>query len=83
MTVRLVNVVTGHGTGMAKHALALPPGAGVTEWYCANGDKEDGYHAVAQAQEKDLTSAKKVVPLCFGCCFLANKTIFRSVGFQF
>ena len=51
-TVRLLNVVTGKSVAMNQHALALAPGAGVTEWYCADkaaGKTERAAEALAGA----------------------------------
>ena len=37
ITVRLINMLTGNSTVMKRAAVSLPAGAGVTQWYCADG----------------------------------------------
>ena len=43
-SVRLINMVTGKSVPMVKHAVSLPPGAGVAEWYCGTNSGDDVEH---------------------------------------
>lgn len=47
VSVRLVNAMTGKSAGLSSYTVVLPPGAGVTSWFCAeaggtDSDTKDG-----------------------------------------
>ena len=57
VTLRLLNVKSGRSVAMSNQSVSLPPGAGVTHWFCPGGKKQRAGAAMAAADHRNNSQA--------------------------